>query len=240
MQLYEISVSPQFMAGMMIFYLTSIFALKHYMHDKNACHLKNVMQVYNVLQIALNIYIIYGLRHFSTLQNIFGLNTQYSHVLERFVYLHYLSKYLDFLDTFFIILRKKRGQLSFLHVYHHATIGLIWGGLLYVGHGNGTAAFGALMNCVIHAIMYSHDFWTTLGYNNPYKKLITQAQLLQFALCILNSVCVLIWETVYPPKIAWVQYIYHIQMITLFRSFYQKSYDTRRMRVTQITSGTRS
>lgn len=32
-------------------------------------------------------------------------------------------QYLDFFDTVFIVLRKKDTQLSFLHVYHHATIG---------------------------------------------------------------------------------------------------------------------
>ncbi len=232
MLVYDISVSPPFMMGMLVFYLTSIYGLGKYMQNKEALQLKNMMQVYNASQVIFNLYIIYGLREFSSLDNIFGLNSQYSGVLQHYVYLHYLSKYLDFLDTFFIILRKKKGQLSFLHVYHHATIGLIWGGLLHVGHGNGTAAFGALINSVVHAIMYSHYFWTAMGYNNPYKKLITQVQLLQFALCILHSVSVLVWETVYPPKIAWIQYIYHIQMIALFRTFYKQSYDPRRLRAT--------
>lgn len=223
--LYDISVRPAFIAGMLTFYLTSICGLQRYMEDRAAYNLKYGMQVYNLSQVVLNMYIIYGLRDLPKWDNIFGLNSNYCSNLEHFVYLHYLSKYLDFLDTYFIILRKKEGQLSFLHVYHHATIGMIWGGLLYAGHGNGTAAFGCLINSVIHTIMYLHYFWTAMGYNNPYKKMITQAQLLQFCLCILHSVCVLFWETVYPPKIAWVQYIYHIQMITLFSNFYQKSYD---------------
>lgn len=72
--------------------------------------------------------------------NLFGVNAKYTARVEYFVYIHYLSKFLDFLDTAFIILRgKDRQQLSFLHVYHHASIGMIWGTLLFIGHGNGTA-----------------------------------------------------------------------------------------------------
>ncbi len=81
--------------------------------------------------------------------------------LEYFVWVHYMSKFLDYFDTVFIIMRgKEKQQLSFLHVYHHASIGMIWGALLYMGHGNGTAGFGALINSVSHCIAFTH---TTFG-----------------------------------------------------------------------------
>jgi elongation of very long chain fatty acids protein 4 len=41
------------------------------------------------------------------------------------IYVFYLSKILDFLDTVFIILEKRWKQLSFLHVYHHTSIFLV-------------------------------------------------------------------------------------------------------------------
>ncbi len=41
------------------------------------------------------------------------------------LYVFYLSKILDFLDTVFIILEKRWSQLSFLHVYHHTSIFLV-------------------------------------------------------------------------------------------------------------------
>ena len=64
--------------------------------------------------------------------NIYGLSTPFSQRMRVLMFWHYLSKYLDFFDTIFIILRKKDAQLSFLHVYHHASIGWIWGLLLHV------------------------------------------------------------------------------------------------------------
>ena len=41
------------------------------------------------------------------------------------LYIFYLSKILDFLDTVFIIAEKRWGQLSFLHIYHHTSIFLV-------------------------------------------------------------------------------------------------------------------
>lgn len=41
------------------------------------------------------------------------------------LYVFYLSKILDFADTFFIIAEKRWQQLSFLHVYHHTSIFLV-------------------------------------------------------------------------------------------------------------------
>lgn len=41
------------------------------------------------------------------------------------LWLFYMSKILDFMDTLFIVLGKKWEQLSFLHVYHHTTIFLV-------------------------------------------------------------------------------------------------------------------
>lgn len=39
---------------------------------------------------------------------------------------YYISKGVEFLDTAFFILRKKFNQVSFLHVYHHCTMFILW------------------------------------------------------------------------------------------------------------------
>jgi hypothetical protein len=43
-------------------------------------------------------------------------------VMGNLMYLFYLSKLLDWCDTFFIIMGKKWKQLSLLHVYHHVSV----------------------------------------------------------------------------------------------------------------------
>ena len=73
--------------------------------------------------------------------------------------------------------------------------------------------------------MYSHYLLTSFGINNPYKKLITKAQLFQFYLSFIHSILVLLYETIYPSYYAWIQFIYQIQMIILFFNFYFKNYN---------------
>ena len=46
--------------------------------------------------------------------------------IARALWWYYFSKLIEFMDTFFFILRKKNNQISFLHVYHHASMFPIW------------------------------------------------------------------------------------------------------------------
>jgi hypothetical protein len=51
--------------------------------------------------------------------NPFALNTPYSASVEYFMLVHFFTKFLDFGDTGFFVLKKSWRQLSFLHLYHH-------------------------------------------------------------------------------------------------------------------------
>jgi len=220
----NITTNPVFIFVATNLYLGSIYFLNDYMKNKNPYVLKKPLIIYNTLQILLNVYMISGLIGVPKLDNIFGLNTPFDDNLRYFTYVHYLSKYFDYCDTWFIILRKKQNQLSFLHVYHHSSIGIVWGLLLYNGVGNGTGTFGCLLNSIIHFMMYSHYLWTSFGYNNPFKKLITQSQITQFYLLFAHSIFVLLYENIYPIHYAWIQLTYQLQMIVLFSNFYIKNY----------------
>ena len=206
-----------------IFYLNSVYFLNRYMNNyKNGFNLNIFMYFYNSFQILFNSYIVYGLCDIP-FKGI--INIPYSDRIEYFVFLHYISKYIDYLDTLFIILRKKNNQLSFLHIYHHSTVGIIWGFLLYMGQGNATESFGCLFNSFIHIIMYSHYLITSFGINNPFKKYITQMQLVQFLILFIHSIVVISnYEKYFPLKYAFIQFIYQLQMIILFSNFYKNSY----------------
>ena len=94
------------------------------------------------------------------------------------LYVFYLSKILDFLDTVFIIASKSWKQLSFLHVYHHTSIFLVCFQLLLslvnfrrltifymqfywlnvnVGY-NGDVYLTIVLNGFIHTVMYTYYF----------------------------------------------------------------------------------
>lgn len=55
-------------------------------------------------------------------------------------YLFYILKLVDLFDTVFFILRKKNNQVTFLHIYHHAGIVVVFYVYLklFSGGGNGT------------------------------------------------------------------------------------------------------
>jgi len=203
-------------------YLNFVYFLNRYMENyKNGFNLTIFMYFYNLFQILFNSYIVYGL---SDIIKEGIINIQYSDRIKYFVYLHYISKYIDYIDTLLIVLRKKNNQLSFLHLYHHSSISIIWAFLLDINHGNGTASFGCLINSFIHVIMYSHYLITSFGINNPFKKYITQMQITQFIILFIHPLFVIKYEKIFPIRYSYIQLLYQIQMITLFTNFYYKNY----------------
>ncbi|KAI8128138.1 Elongation of very long chain fatty acids protein 4 [Lucilia cuprina] len=100
-----------------------------FMANRNPYKVDGIMKLYNVVQIALNGYIFYEALKYSYLRDDFVMNCQkhdptdtrpLTMKLARPALLYYFSKYLDLLDTFFFIVRKKNNQITFLHVYHHS------------------------------------------------------------------------------------------------------------------------
>merc|ERR1719436_1586042 len=122
--------------------------------------------------------------------DVFGLNNPFTKRCEQALLVHYFSKMLDFCDTIFMIVRRRHRQVSFLHVFHHASILPVWGIVLNSGFGGSTAGFGAMANSFIHIVMYSHYFVTSFGIKNPFKKYITQLQLAQFAIDFVHAIVV--------------------------------------------------
>jgi elongation of very long chain fatty acids protein 4 len=219
--LYDTLLADWVIFGLPACYVIAVMLACRYMRDKapKSAFLKSYVQpVYNIAQIVLCTWMTWGLLPQVDILNgnPFGLNYQRNASIEFFVFIHYLSKYMDWTDTFIMIGNKSFGQVSFLQVFHHATIGMVWAVLLSRGWGSGTAAYGAFINSVTHVLLYGHYFWTSLGYNNPFKAYLTKFQLAQFASCILHAVLVLVFEKVYPLEFAYLQVGYHIIMLYLF------------------------
>lgn len=55
------------------------------------------------------------------------------------MYIYFLAKLSELLDTVFFVLRKKENQITFLHLYHHTVMPMIsWGTTKYYPGGHGT------------------------------------------------------------------------------------------------------
>lgn len=199
--------------------------------------LKETMVVYNGGQVLLNGWMVY--RFIDALVNnqhpfigdIFTVNTGATFA----VYIHYMDKYLEFFDTFFMVLRGRMDQVSFLHIYHHVSITWAWWFAIGSFPG-GDAYFGALLNSWIHVMMYSYYALSLLKFPCPWKRYITQAQLLQFTSVVVYTAFSV--PIVYNKGIAeskhyqcyFVQTFEMVSLFYLFSLFYAKAYKKKKMK----------
>lgn len=97
-------------------------------------------------------------------------------MFQQVVYAFYISKYVEFADTLFLIVKGK--QVSWLHWFHHSGAALNVG-LLY--HCKMEAAFlFVCLNGVIHTFMYAYYAVTLFGVRLPGKSALTSLQIAQF------------------------------------------------------------
>ena len=87
---------------------------------------KALLALYNAAQVLINLYVAVHLAS-AVRGRVWGVGQEDTDAVRLGVYLHYLCKYLDMADTAIICARKKEAQLSFLHLYHHSTIVVVWG-----------------------------------------------------------------------------------------------------------------
>jgi len=92
------------------------------------------------------------------------------------------SKYLEFVDTVLLILKKK--PIIFLHWWHHFTV------MLYCWNGSSLQITGGIvyapMNYFVHSVMYSYYFLMACGIKVPrgWAKYVTYIQILQMVIGI--------------------------------------------------------
>lgn len=93
-------------------------------------------------------------------------------------YIFHCSKFYELIDSVIIILRKKHTGLTELHVFHHSIMTF---SVLELFYGHMTFSwFAALLNSVIHVIMYSYYTLVLCGKRFKHREIITILQLIQF------------------------------------------------------------
>ena len=73
-------------------------------------------------------------------------------------------------DTLIICLRKKTEQCSFLHLWHHSTIVIVWGWVVNTWPAENSSAvyaYGAWINACVHVIMYFYYGLTAVNIRPP-------------------------------------------------------------------------
>lgn len=144
------------------------------------------------------------------------------------LWIFYMSKVLDFADTVFIILRRKWRQLSFLHVYHHSTIFLIYWLNLNAGY-DGDIYYTVALNSSIHFIMYGYYLLRTFNVPVPtfFKLFVTNMQLIQFVTMVGQAIYLTYNSCAYPPRLVYLYFFYILTMIALFTNFKRATYSKK-------------
>ncbi|KAK0074094.1 hypothetical protein PV325_008788 [Microctonus aethiopoides] len=143
---------------------------------------------------------------------------------------YFISKFTEFIDTFFFVLRKKYDHISTLHLIHHGVIPFsTWVGVKFYPGGHST--FFALLNAFVHIIMYGYYFLSALGPRmQPYlwwKKYLTSLQMLQFLVAMIHAFQLFFIECDYPKFFVLYLGLHAIFFFVLFRNFYNQTYSKK-------------
>ncbi|KNC54507.1 GNS1/SUR4 family protein [Thecamonas trahens ATCC 50062] len=181
--------------------------------------------VHNFAMFAVSLYMFLEIMRLGITQGFFvelERNAQ-SLPMASVLWVFYISKIFEFNDTFIMLLRQKYSQVTFLHVYHHASVFWIW--LLNVRIYPGTfAGAAAAANSFIHVLMYGYYFGSTFGYRPWWKKYLTQMQMFQFCFMICEGTYLTFFGHPKFRSLGALNGLYAVTLYFLFWNFYRHAY----------------
>ncbi|KAI5710440.1 hypothetical protein M8J75_008653 [Diaphorina citri] len=206
------------------------------MENRKPFNLSTIIKIYNVAQMTCNFYLVYVSFKLVWLTDSYRydcIEIDYSDTpMARrkltMVWVCFMSRLLDLLDTIFFVLRKKQKQISFLHVYHHSFV-FFFGWLIAKALPGGQVAFFGTVNSFVHGVMYGYYLVSAFDPQNKWnlwwKKYITQLQLFQFIICGIHCTIQLCSSNCkYPQFMLYFGLSQDIFMFFLFFDFYKKTY----------------
>jgi len=225
------------LAACCVYYYVMRIAGPRFMKDRPAYNIQNVMLVYNFVQTCLSFWIFQKAARFwlSGKYNWLCQPVDYSESQDGYdaldmTWWYFFSKYIDYLDSIFFLMRKKFSHLSTLHVVHHGIMPFTaWWGVRFVGGGHTT--FCGFLNMGIHVIMYFYYFVAALGPQFQkylwWKRYLTTMQLVQFAAFFLHASLPLFVECDFPKVFSYVILFHGGMFFLLFLHFYWQAYLTK-------------
>ncbi|OWA49850.1 Elongation of very long chain fatty acids protein 2 [Hypsibius exemplaris] len=151
---------------------------------------------------------------------------------------YFVSKGIEFLDTVFMVLKKKNNQITLLHVWHHSfMLPFLFMSVLVGPCGQGLP--GPIINSFVHVVMYGYYALSLFPVLHPYlwwKKYLTQMQLIQFVILAISSCYSIASGCNFPSVIIYGQLAFLLTLIVLFGNFYVQSYINRKRDSTKATS----
>merc|ERR1739849_18796 len=139
-------------------------------------------------------------------------NTEEGMLAADMTWWYFFSKFIDYLDSFFFVLRKKWSHLSTLHVVHHGIMPFTaWWGIKFVGGGHTTFCGFLSMGPEVQKYLW-------------WKRYLTTMQLGQFVTFFLHASLPLFIECDFPKIFSYVILFHGAMFFLLFANFYIQSY----------------
>ncbi|XP_022214320.2 elongation of very long chain fatty acids protein [Drosophila obscura] len=227
--------SPLPTLGMCIFYAYFSTSLgPRLMANRKPMELRSVLVIYNAIQTIFSAWICYEYLmsgwwgHYSfKCQPVDYGNSPLALRMVNICWWYYISKFTEFFDTLFFILRKKNEHVSTLHVIHHGCMPFsVWMGLKFAPGGHST--FFALLNSFVHIVMYFYYMIAAMGPKYQkfiwWKKYLTTFQMVQFVAIFTHQFQLLFRDCDYPKGfMVWIG-LHGVMFLFLFSDFYKAKY----------------
>ena len=166
-----------------------------FMQHREPLNIRWLMITYNLLMVLLSTWLFYNLGHYGWF-NKYDYRCQpvdYSSSREAIgmaetAWYYYMTKFVEFADTFFFLARKKLDHISSLHVIHHGLMPMsVWWGMKYAPGGH--SSFFGFINSFVHIPMYLYYGLSAIGPHMSkylfWKKYMTSLQMVR----LLSSHC---------------------------------------------------
>eukprot|EP00227_Mantoniella_beaufortii_P012391 CAMPEP_0197605610 /NCGR_PEP_ID=MMETSP1326-20131121/43431_1 /TAXON_ID=1155430 /ORGANISM="Genus nov. species nov., Strain RCC2288" /LENGTH=293 /DNA_ID=CAMNT_0043173433 /DNA_START=72 /DNA_END=953 /DNA_ORIENTATION=+ len=210
---------------------------------KDPFWMKSLVIFHNVFLVSLSLYMCVGCLYEAVRNNYTLWGNAYEPsqtALAHYIWVFYVSKIYEFVDTFIMLLKNNLKQVTFLHVYHHATISFIWWMIAHRAPG-GDAYFSAALNSWVHVCMYTYYLMAVLiGKDEKRRKkylwwgrYLTQMQMFQFFLNLCQAVYCSLYSP-YPKFVSNLLFVYMISLLGLFGHFYYTKHVSPKEKKEQI------
>ncbi|KAF8581632.1 GNS1/SUR4 membrane protein, partial [Ramaria rubella] len=166
-------------------YLAVIFGLQEVMRNREALKMTALFQLHNMIlssgSLLLLVLMVEEIAPIVFKRGLFyGIcgRDAWTPKLEFYYMVNYYIKYLELLDTVFLVLKKK--PLAFLHVFHHSATAM----LCYTQLNGRTSVSWVpiTLNLTVHVLMYYYYYATAGGRKIWWKKYLTSMQITQFVI----------------------------------------------------------
>ncbi|XP_001600048.1 elongation of very long chain fatty acids protein AAEL008004 [Nasonia vitripennis] len=210
------------------------------MENRKPFDLRKVMIWYNLFEVVFSSWLFYeclasgwGGDYSFRCQPVDYSRSPQAMRMARGCWWYFFSKFIEFADTLFFVLRKKNDHISTLHVIHHGIMPMsVWFGVKFSPGGH--SSFFGLLNTFVHIVMYSYYLLAALGPKiQPYlwwKKYLTALQMIQFVLVMIHAFQLLFIDCDYPKAFVWWIGMHAVLFYFLFRDFYNQAYTKKAQR----------